>query len=274
MRPISDTTSPFRVEETRLQEFARRPESTDETWLVYCSAGEASVCIDTEEYSIALGSSLFVFPHKNCFVRNASPDFQATAFSFCREILDETVSGLSATLILYIRSHPKVELSNTDRSFLTAMTEQLRHMQKDQKQPYKNKIVSNLLSNFLLIHYGASSISETLPESAYKRSEELFKRFLIDIEICCSQSHNVSEYANRLCITPKHLTCIVRNRTGKSPKGMIEEALLRRTKSNLKNSPKSVKEISIECGFPNAAYFSRFFKRMTQMTPQEFRNKT
>ena len=59
----------------------------------------------------------------------------------------------------------------------------------------------------------------------------------------------------------------------KSPKELIDAATLRRAVTLLKDSNKSVKEISIDCGFPNPGYFSRFIKRMMGITPQEFREE-
>lgn len=271
MKDDGHGTVPFAVTDGDMGAFACRPEMPDRTMLIFCTAGQATVCIDMDEYDVDTGVSLLVFPHKTVFVRRATDDFHVTCLAFCREILDEIVAGLTTTLILYIRSHPLIRLSRTDRSFFGAMNEQIRRVSTDVQQLYKNKIVANIVSNFLLIHYGSLSVLDDIPESQYNRGEELFKRFLTDIEIFCGSSHNVTEYADRLCITPKYLTEITRRKTGKSPKEMIDEVLLRRAMSNLKNSGKSVKEISIECGFQNPDYFSRFFRRMTDMTPQAYR---
>lgn len=261
---------PFRVWESRLNELRAAPRFSGQTLLLYCSEGSATFAIDTEEYAVEHGCSLFIFPHKLIRVREAQPGFKVVCFAFCREILDEVASGISTSLILYIHRHPGVRLNRTDRSFIKAMAKQMRRVREDRRQPYGNKIVANILSNFLLIHYGPLPVPET-GESLYQRSEELFKRFLTDVESDCTKMHSVTDYAARLCITPKHLTGITRAKTGKSPKEMIDEALLRRVRCSLKETAKSVKEISIESGFPNPAYFSRFFRRLTGMTPQEYR---
>mgnify|MGYP002620720108 FL=1 len=245
---------------------------SEHTLLVYCSEGSAVLCVDMDEFSVERGSCFFIFPYKALRLLNVSSDFHVVCFVFCRDIFDEMITGLSTAQILYIRCHPEVRLTDTDCSFFGAMTEQLRRVQKDEHLPFGNKIVANILSNFLLIHYGALQISDT-PASLYNRSEEIFKRFMTDIEVCCNEIHNVTDYAEKLCITTKHLTGITRAKTGKSPKEMIDEVLLRRAQCELKNSSKSVKEISSECGFPNSAYFSRFFRRMAGVTPLEYRIK-
>lgn len=138
---------------------------------------------------------------------------------------------------------------------------------------YASRIVSNIISNFLMINYGAISVSEMADSPVYCRSEELFKQFLTDTEKFYNKYHCVADYARRLCISTKYLTQIARAKTGMSPKELIDEVTLRRALTLLKDSNKSVKEISIDCGFPNPGYFSRFIKRMMGITPQEFREQ-
>lgn len=240
------------------------------TLLAYCVAGSVWVDVDTEKYLLRSGDGLFVFPQKTLRFSQPSDDFRMARFVFCRDILDRVVAGLPASLILYIRMHPCVSLDRNDRLFIGTMAEQVRRVGSDREQAYKDEIVANILRNFLLIHYGSASVERT-EEPPYKRSEDLFKRFITDIEIYCAQDHNVVEYADRLCITPKYLTCIARKKTGKSPKELIDQAVLRRAQAGLRNTAKSVKQIGADCGFPNPGYFARFFKRMTGRTPQQFR---
>ncbi len=263
---------PFNVMMSDLREFSDGIETSSRTLLVYCTSGRATVSIDSDDYIIEKGDSLFIFPQKAIHINKVSTDFLSTCFTFCNDILDDVVTSLSTALLIYIHHHPQVRLDETGRSFIRSMTELVLRVKDDDRQVYKNKIVSNILSNVLLIHYGSQQADELL-DSHYKRSEELFKRFLTDVEIYCCRNHSVTEFSQRLCITPKYLTDITRAKVGKSPKEMIDEILLRRAESSLMNTHKSIKEISIDCGFPSPAYFARFFRRMKNMTPQDFRKK-
>lgn len=241
--------------------------------LVYCVTGNATLCIDTEGYSMGKGNGLFVLPYKMLRLRHATEDFRVTCFTFCREILDNVITGMPAAIVLYIRRHPLIALNGNDHAFIGTMARQLADVRSDGRQVYKNRIVSNIISNFLIIHYGPPAVTEEQREAAYNRGEELFKRFLTDMEVCYSREHSVGGYARMLCISAKYLTQITRIKTGKPPKELIDEVILRRALTLLKDSNKSVKEVSIECGFSNPAYFSRFIKRMTGITPQGFRKR-
>ncbi len=269
VNPVEDA---FNVRISDLKEFADKMKMTSRTLLIHCTDGRATVSIDSDDYIIEKGDSLFIFPQKAIHLCNTTENFLTTSFTFCNDILDEVVTGLSTALLLYIHHNPLIKLGATGHSFINSMTELVQRVKGDKRQVYKNKIISNILSNVLLIYYGTQQIDDTL-DSHYNRSEELFKRFLTDVEIYCCSNHGVTEFAARLCITPKYLTDITRAKLGKSPKEMIDGALLRRAESSLMNTHKSVKEISNDCGFTSPAYFARFFRRMKGMTPQDFRKK-
>ena len=52
----------------------------------------------------------------------------------------------------------------------------------------------------------------------------------------------------------------------------INRLRISRAKSALTASDSSVSEIAVKCGFKDASYFVRFFKKNTGLTPKEFRN--
>ena len=85
--------------------------------------------------------------------------------------------------------------------------------------------------------------------------------------------HQVSEYADKLHITPGHLNSLVKTNTGKSAIDLIQEKRLMEAKRFLVHTNLSIKEIAYETGFDDPAYFSRFFKKWNKVTPLEFRAK-
>ena len=82
---------------------------------------------------------------------------------------------------------------------------------------------------------------------------------------------NVGDYAEELNITPNHLTTILKRLTGKSAKDIIHERLLMESKSMLKYSGLDISEISYRLNFLEPTHFTRFFKKLSGTTPNEFR---
>ncbi len=78
-------------------------------------------------------------------------------------------------------------------------------------------------------------------------------------------------YAEKLCISIKQLNRIVNETTGNTAYDLINDAILAEAKLLLRHSVKSVNEIAYELNFNDPSYFVRFFKKMTQQTPLNYR---
>ena len=87
------------------------------------------------------------------------------------------------------------------------------------------------------------------------------------------ENHSVKYYADELFITPKYLSTVVEEMSGKGAKQWIDEYIALDAKVLLQSSQKDIQEISNELNFIDVGFFGKFFKRMTGMTPKAFREK-
>jgi AraC-like DNA-binding protein len=89
-----------------------------------------------------------------------------------------------------------------------------------------------------------------------------------DIEI---QQPSVKYFANKLNVTPNYLSDTIRHHSGKSALTIIHDFIIEEAKNKLTNSNLTVSEISYQLGFEYSNYFSRLFKRKTNLSPSDFR---
>lgn len=82
---------------------------------------------------------------------------------------------------------------------------------------------------------------------------------------------SVREYAARIGVTPGHLTDAVKAATGRSASALVREARIREAKRLLAASDLAVRQVAVRVGFSDAAYFCRFFRRETGVSPGGFR---
>ncbi|TLS53185.1 response regulator [Paenibacillus antri] len=75
-------------------------------------------------------------------------------------------------------------------------------------------------------------------------------------------------------LSPSYLSRLYKQSTGLSLTEFITNARIQRAKQLLRDTPHKIHDIAAEVGFESASYFTRFFKKMTNMTPQEFRERT
>ncbi|MBS1596082.1 MAG: helix-turn-helix domain-containing protein [Bacteroidetes bacterium] len=93
----------------------------------------------------------------------------------------------------------------------------------------------------------------------------------INSEAAHPNSFSTSFYADQLNIHPNHLNAIVKRITGSTAKQVIQETIIKTSKSLLLQSNLSIKEIAFKVGYEEAAHFSTFFKKATNLTPVQFR---
>ena len=105
------------------------------------------------------------------------------------------------------------------------------------------------------------------PSSA--RMNQLFERFLALVTEHHNSERGMAFYADKLCLTPKYLSKLVKEASGQSGPAWIDSFVILEAKNLLKYSDKTIKEIVYTLHFPNQSVFYKFFKAHTGMTPSE-----
>lgn len=123
--------------------------------------------------------------------------------------------------------------------------------------------------NQLLIHY--TKENKQNEKSISSRQDELFKQFMILLKENFKHEHTLSFYADRLCVSPKYLSTIVKTASGQSVSKWIDVYLIDEIKSLLRNSNLSIKEIACLLNFPNISFLGKFVKRQTGKSPVTLR---
>ena len=76
-----------------------------------------------------------------------------------------------------------------------------------------------------------------------------------------------------LAVTPNHLTQTLKQLTGRTSNEVVKAKQILEIKRLLVHTNLGITEISMQMNFPDQSYFSKFFKRATDLTPQAYRNK-
>ncbi|MEL6137411.1 MAG: AraC family transcriptional regulator, partial [Cyanobacteria bacterium J06628_6] len=81
------------------------------------------------------------------------------------------------------------------------------------------------------------------------------------------------DYAEAQYLHPSYFSTVIKRKTGKSVNAWIAEKTIAEAQALLSSSAQTVQEIAFRLGFKDAAHFSRFFKKHTQLSPTQFRQQ-
>ena len=132
-----------------------------------------------------------------------------------------------------------------------------------------NNLLSALLSDLysLDVSGDASHAAET-PTAA----ERLMQRFFDLLAESDGTVRSVKAFADRLCVSPNHLSAVVKQQSGQTVMQLLNAHTVLHAKILLRHSTLPLADIADRLGFENPPAFSRFFKRETGVTASSVRN--
>ncbi|HEY8972181.1 MAG TPA: helix-turn-helix domain-containing protein, partial [Puia sp.] len=237
-------------------------------------------------HEVKPGHLFFTLPHQVHLKERHAP-VGGTLLAFTEDFLltdrvRPLAEGHSTWKELLILQNPEekqsLPLTPADQEFLTnLMNQMLAEYKKDRHASTANdpdRFARGMLESYLHIFllFLSRLYQRQFDTGSTSADRSLLRRFKELIDDRYDSLHQVSDYARLLNISPGHLNDIVRQHTGRTATSLIHQRIALEGKRLLFHADLSAKEIGYSLGFDDAAYFNRFFKRLTGETPAAFRN--
>lgn len=177
--------------------------------------------------------------------------------------------------ILHVRQYPLLHLHPREQQLLKAYYQLFAVKVRNYYYTPQNDvdcIFGGFFQDFhqIVIRY-AGQWSRLERGCVSPRQNELFKRFIALAKERFKQEHFLPFYAERLCVSPKHLSTVVKQVSGQSVTTWIDTLLIDEIKSMLRNSNLTISEIACQLHFSNPSFFGKFVKAKTGESPQNLR---
>ena len=240
---------------------------------VLCMDGSIDASINLSEYIIKKNDFVTLSPGSIIQINRIEGNLKLYFMVFSSEFINGLNKNTSIIDLIYItKNHPVLSLPEEFASIYEEFFLLMMKVYYKKHSPYNPEILKCMLLSIL---YRLSDMYHDQParkETFSSRSEEICKTFGHLVIQHYTQERNVSYYAKKMGITPAHLSNTVKNMTGKTVMDFISEVVIVDAKAQLKSTNLPIREIAYSLNFPNVSFFGKYFKRLTGMTPQQYRN--
>ena len=158
-------------------------------------------------------------------------------------------------LYLSISTNPIV-CFNDETNIFSQYFELLHNITRSPHSDYKINAVHHLT---LAMFYGYSHIKHSFLSNKVKpsRQEEIYSEFLKLLSLNYQNNREVTFYANKLCITSKHLSRIIKDVSGKTASSIIDDYVSTECKALLSSTTLSIQQISNMLNFSTQSIFGK-----------------
>ena len=238
------------------------PTSIDGFTAIIMMTGEATVSIDMQNYSIKPNTIVFFNPDSIIRTIKCSSNAAAYLLAFSKSFVNEIQIDLSTSLPVYMRfgKAPVLEVTPQDVDEIRQLFQLIKTMLRSDKERYRHEIIRTLQR-------------EQPGEMKQGRCEVLFDEFMSLLQQYNKRERNVSFYAKQLNITPKYLSSVVKEVSGKTAARWIDESVILEAKALLKYSGMSIQEIAYHLNFSTQSFFGKYFKQHTGTSPSRYKRK-
>ena len=252
------------------------PVKIDAYILVICSDGLIELSCDL--YNLTLSSkSMFLYNPNTILRLNALGPSRLSIMVFTQEFIDELGVKPGDFPLQYgcfgeQRAYRLTEQTCNIMRGITRLGENFIGL--NNQNPCYHELIRSALKSFLLRamyeineQCGCSNGFELLP--AHENNN--FKKFMRLLQENCATQHNIHFYADKMNLSPKYLSLMIKKVSGKLATEWIEEYVILEAKNLIKYSSMSIQEIAYALNFPNQSFFSKVFKRNTGVSPKAYR---
>lgn len=234
-----------------------------------CLKGKSIGTMDMIPYEQNAGSISMNLPGQLITSDSATEDFAGICVFMSQRFVENL--GLPYDFDLYdnVRGCPVISLSARSLEALHTYCRMVRGILEEQMM-FKEEALKHLtIAHF----YGFRAYLFRISESQTLSGRELIvKRFMAEVREHYRNERKVSFYAEKLCITPGHLSTVIADTTGRSASGWIDSFVTLEAKALLKSTSMTVQQISDSLNFPSQSFFGKYFRRVTGKSPKEYRN--
>ncbi|MCM1521353.1 MAG: helix-turn-helix domain-containing protein [Muribaculaceae bacterium] len=252
--------------------FISFPAKLDSMILAVCGNGEVSAEIDVTPRKMGSHHVMVLRPGHVVDRFETSNDFKGFFITVTEECLHHMLPSLQYVIpySLIYNGDPMIKITSEEYESLSLIYDMFKRQLRDVDRPFGTMALESLCE---LLFYNALGIYalRTRDLGHKSRREELLSQFIETLEKNFKNERSVNFYADRLFVTPKHLSSVLKEVSGRTAGDWIDQRVILEAKLMLRSTGMNIQEISSSLNFSNQSFFGKYFKHLTGISPREYR---
>ncbi|MBO7262741.1 MAG: helix-turn-helix transcriptional regulator [Alistipes sp.] len=221
-------------------------------------------------------NTLFIF-NENTVIEQVKTSIRSSGYmiTYSRQYLNSIHVDTQDLISIYhgFLDEPCVQIEPQEAAYIHDISKLMRSVLCDYAPTAnRDKIIASLFA--AMFHYVMGILqqhSNNGSNNVSNRTDELFNRFLDLLREHCSTERSVEFYAQKMGITPKYLSLILKKKSGRNASKLIDEAVVYEAKRLLKYSGLSINEIATKLNFASQSFFGKYFKQRVGVSPSRYK---
>lgn len=262
------------ISDINLTQIPEKNEKLSAHCTILCTEGEATLYLNNKLLNLKEGDLLVATIGSVIQGKNISDNFRACGFYMTREFFEE-LSNIPLGYInaaIYIAENPLMHLNDHAVTIFKQYYELIKTKLGENNSFKHHQLVTDFL--FQAFMYEFHDICESFVDVGdfkFSCGENLYRQFIELVLHSYPKPRSVEWYAEKLSVTPKYLSSVAKQCSGKTASAIINHYVLEDVKRSLMRPDKTIKEIVNELDFPSISFFGKYCKKNLGMSPKFYR---
>ena len=255
------------------QKSSEYPFKVDITTVIICTRGTSEGVINLKPYKAEAPCFFVILPDQILEHKYLSDDFEGLFIVMSKKFTDGLMPNAQdrLPLFLFIQDNPAVSLTDEELDAMVTYFQMMKRIIRIKDHPGRIEVIRHLTLAFF--HGAAFQFHPQTEDKKKSHQEILVEKFLKLAQANYKQVRGLKFYADKLCITPKQLSKIIKEITGKSPNNWIDDHVILEAKALLKSTNMTVQQVGDELNFPCQSFFGKYFKRIVGVSPRKYKER-
>jgi AraC-like DNA-binding protein len=247
------------------------PFKSDVVTAIICTKGSIKVNINLKEQIFKAPGLAVVLSDQIIQFNNTSEDFAGLCIIMSKSFAGSLDIEKDFSLYMSILYNSFIPLSDNELEMLKAFYMIVQRAVTKKNNPYRLETLKCLIKAFY--YSWGYDFHKAFTDKVQSKQEQFMETFLLLVSSNYKNHKALDFYADKLCLTSKHLSKVIKESSGKTASEWIESYVILEAKALLKSTNFTIQQVSDELNFPSQSFFGKYFRRLTGMSPSEYKAK-